>query len=70
MISLIVIIVIIVISILINYIISAELTWIVYYKGIIIGMLISGVVLKMWNYKKLKAELKKQQEDIPKSHIV
>ena len=35
-------------------------TWMVYYWGALIGIFASGVIIKLWNYKRLKDEEKKQ----------
>ena len=40
------------ISIFISYSISDNATWFDYYKGGVIGLFISGIILQVWNKKK------------------
>jgi len=63
MIPLIFIIIIVGISLFLNYRFSSEVTWMVYFRAVFIGMLASGFILKLWNYKKFKDELKKEQDE-------
>jgi len=62
MISLIFIIVITGTSIFITYSISPDISWFDYYKGGLIGLLISGIILKLWNKKQVNKDEKKKTQ--------
>jgi hypothetical protein len=47
------------ISIYISCSISSQVTWFEYYKGGVIGLFISGLLLQVWNKRKRNQEMKK-----------
>jgi hypothetical protein len=47
------------ISIYISCSISPQVTWFEYYKGGVIGLFISGLLLQVWNKRKRNQEMKK-----------
>jgi hypothetical protein len=49
------------ISIFISYSTSDKVTWFDYYKGGVIGLFISGIILQIWNKKKRDQEMKKKK---------
>jgi hypothetical protein len=51
------------ISILISYSLSDSVTWLDYYRGGVIGLFISGVILQIWNKQKRKQELEKDKQN-------
>ena len=61
MFSLLFIIIVTFISVLISYSMSDDVTWFDYYKGGVIGLLISGVILQIWNKIKRKQEMKNKK---------
>ena len=61
MIALIFIIVVTGLSILISISLSKDVTWIVYYRGGIIGFSLSAVVLYFWNKRRRKKEMEKER---------
>jgi len=50
-----------VISVFISCSISDNVTWFDYYKGGVIGLFISGVILQMWNKRKKEKEMKNKK---------
>jgi hypothetical protein len=40
---------------------SDPVTWFEYYKGGVVGLFISGVVLQMWNKRKRDEEMKRKR---------
>ena len=49
------------ICIFISYSTSDHITWFDYYKGGVIGLFISGVVLQIWNKRKRSQEMKNKK---------
>jgi len=49
------------ISVFISCAISDNVTWFEYYKGGVIGLFISGVILQMWNKRKKEKEMKNKK---------
>jgi hypothetical protein len=49
------------ISILVSCSISPHVTWFEYYKGGVIGLFISGLLLQVWNKRKKNQEIKKNR---------
>jgi hypothetical protein len=49
------------ISIFISCSISNTVTWFEYYKGGVIGLFISGLILQMWNRRKRNKEIEKDR---------
>jgi len=49
------------ISVFISYSLSNEATWFDYYKGGVIGLFISGIILQIWNRRKKKLEMKNKK---------
>jgi hypothetical protein len=47
--------------VLISYLMSEDVTWFDYYKGGVIGLLISGVILQIWNKRRMKQEMKNKK---------
>jgi len=56
-------------SILVNYLRSEEITWLTYYMGTMVGFLISGVVLDLWNWRSRKQEEKRRKEKPTRRYI-
>jgi putative effector of murein hydrolase LrgA (UPF0299 family) len=50
-------------SIYVNYLRSEEITWLTYYMGTMAGILISGIVLDLWNWRSRKREEKRRKEE-------
>lgn len=49
------------VSILISYSLSSEVTWLDYYKGGMVGLFISGVLLSFWNKRRRDKEARKNK---------
>jgi hypothetical protein len=49
------------ISIYISCSISPQVTWFEYYKGAVIGLFISGLVLQVWNKRKRNQDMEKNR---------
>jgi intracellular septation protein A len=49
------------ISIFISYSVSEDVTWFDYYKGGVIGLFISAVILQVWNKRKRNQEMKNKK---------
>jgi hypothetical protein len=49
------------ISIFISYSVSEDATWFDYYKGGVIGLFISAVILQIWNKRKRNQEMKNKK---------
>lgn len=56
-------------SIVVNYLRSEEITWLTYYMGTMVGFLISGVVLDLWNWRSRKQEEKRRKEKPARKYI-
>jgi predicted tellurium resistance membrane protein TerC len=56
-------------SILINYLLSEEITWKTYYMGTMSGLLISGIVIDIWNWRNRKREEKKRKENSQRRYL-
>jgi len=48
-------------SIFISCSMSENVTWFEYYKGIVIGLFISGIILQFWNKRKREQEMKNKK---------
>ncbi len=48
-------------SVFISYSLSDDPTWFDYYKGGVIGLFISGIILQIWNRRKKKLEMKNKK---------
>jgi|GEM_PF-1689429 predicted tellurium resistance membrane protein TerC len=57
-------------SILVNYLRSEEITWLTYYIGTMVGFLISGIVLDLWNWRSRKREEEKKSKENSKRRYV
>ena len=57
-------------SILVNYLRSEEITWLTYYIGTMVGFLISGIVLNLWNWRNRKREEEKKSKENSKRRYV
>ena len=57
-------------SILVNYLRSEEITWLTYYIGTMVGFLISGIVLNLWNWRSRKREEEKKSKKNSKRRYV
>ena len=49
------------IGVFISYSISEDVTWFDYYRGGVIGLFISAVILQIWNNIKRKQEMKNKK---------
>jgi hypothetical protein len=49
------------ICVFISYSFSSQITWFVYYKGIVIGLFVSGIILQAWNKRKRDQESKENK---------
>jgi uncharacterized membrane protein YdcZ (DUF606 family) len=56
-------------SIFINYLLSEEITWKTYYMGTMSGLLISGIVIDIWNWRNRKREEKKRKENPQRRYL-
>ena len=56
-------------SIYINYLHSEKITWLTYYMGTMIGLLISGIALDLWNRLRRRREEKKLKEKPQRRYI-
>jgi O-antigen/teichoic acid export membrane protein len=56
-------------SIFINYLLSEEITWMTYYIGTMSGLLISGIVIDIWNWRNRKREEKKRKENSKRRYL-
>jgi predicted tellurium resistance membrane protein TerC len=56
-------------SISINYLLSEEVTWLTYYMGTMSGLLISGIVIDIWNWRNRKREEKKRKENSKRRYL-
>jgi O-antigen/teichoic acid export membrane protein len=56
-------------SIFINYLLSEEITWMTYYIGTMSGLLISGIVIDIWNWRNRKREEKKRKENPQRRYL-
>jgi putative effector of murein hydrolase LrgA (UPF0299 family) len=57
-------------SIVVNYLRSEEITWLTYYIGTMVGFLISGIVLDLWNWRSRKREEEKKRKENSKKRYV
>jgi uncharacterized membrane protein YdcZ (DUF606 family) len=56
-------------SIFINYLLSEKVTWLTYYMGTMSGLLISGIVIDIWNWRNRKREEKKRKENSQRRYV-
>lgn len=56
-------------SILVSYLLSEKITWFTYYMGTMSGLLISGIVLDLWNRRSRKREEKKLREKYKRGYL-
>jgi hypothetical protein len=56
-------------SILVSYLLSENITWMTYYMGTMSGLLISGIVLDLWNRRSRKREEKKRKENSKRRYV-
>jgi len=56
-------------SILIHYLLSEKVTWLTYYMGTMSGLLISGIVIDIWNWRNRKREEKKRKENSQRRYV-
>ena len=56
-------------SILASYLLSENITWLTYYMGTMSGLLISGSMLDLWNWRSRKREEKKLKEEFKRVYI-
>jgi uncharacterized membrane protein YdcZ (DUF606 family) len=56
-------------SIFINYLLSEKVTWLTYYMGTMSGLLISGIVIDIWNWRNRKREEKKRKENSKRRYL-
>ena len=56
-------------SILIHYLLSEKVTWLTYYMGTMSGLLISGIVIDIWNWRNRKREEKKREENSKRRYV-
>lgn len=56
-------------SIFINYLLSEKVTWLTYYMGTMSGLLISGIVIDIWNWRNRKREEKKRKENSQRRYL-
>ena len=56
-------------SIFVSYLLSEKTTWLTYYMGTMSGLLISGIVLDLWNWRSRKLEEKKLKEKSKRGFI-
>jgi predicted tellurium resistance membrane protein TerC len=56
-------------SILVSYLLSEKITWFIYYMGTMSGLLISGIVLDLWNRRSRRREEKKLREKYKRGYL-
>ncbi|MFW6147152.1 MAG: hypothetical protein ACOC6B_02040 [Thermodesulfobacteriota bacterium] len=56
-------------SIAVNCFRSEEITWLTYYMGAMTGLLISGIAIDLWDWRKRKREEKQRREESTRRYV-